>query len=110
MCIRDRIKDDKGWSDLDLVHELVNHSQGQIVNDNGYSTNQIEAKWSVLKRWIRKRSGGKLPGKKDRAQWKIVLQEFQWRKHLQYQLDVTNDRLVFVHFFRAVAANMAASA
>ena len=34
------------------VHERVNHSRGQYVNKDGYSTNGIENFWSHLKRMI----------------------------------------------------------
>ena len=35
-----------------LPHEIVNHSAGEIMNENGFTTNAIEAKWSVVKRWV----------------------------------------------------------
>jgi hypothetical protein len=92
------------WSETDLVHEIVNHSAGEIVNMHGFHTNQIEAKWSVLKRWIRKRCGGRLPGKKNRALWKLVLQEFQWRKHIQYTKNVHSNRLMPRAFFEILGA------
>jgi hypothetical protein len=100
------LKRRRGWTDDMLVHELVVHSQGQIVNPNGFSTNQIESKWSVLKRWIRKRNGGKLPGRKDRRGWKLLLQEFQWRKMLKYTRGVTSARFLPRLFFEAVATLM----
>ena len=98
------LKLSRGWTDADLVHEIVNHSTGEIVNMHGFSTNQIEAKWSVLKRWVRKRCGGRLPGKKDRAAWSLVLQEFQWRKHIKYTKDVHSNRLMPRIFFEMLAA------
>ena len=61
-------------------HEVVNHSDGEIVNARGYSTNAIESKWGVVKRWIRAKFGGRLPQHHDRAKWKLVLNEFQYRK------------------------------
>ena len=74
-------------------------------NMHGFSTNQIESRWSVLKRWIRKRSGGKLPGK-DRQGWKRVLAEFQWRKYIQYNHNIASNNYRFVPpmFFRMLAA------
>ena len=97
----------KGWSEQDLPHELVNHSQGEIVNPHGYNANQIESKWSVLKRWARKKYGGKLPGSKDRAAWTALLEEFQYRKCVQYQSGrAAGDAADNVKYFlRAVAAN-----
>ena len=90
-----------------MPHELVNHSQGEVVNTNGYSTNQIENRWSVLKRWARKKYGGKLPGNKDRVAWTALLEEFQYRKYVQHQSgraagDAADN---VMYFLRAVAAN-----
>ena len=48
-----KLRAEKGWPRTKPPHEIVNHSEGEIVNANGYSTNAIEAKWSVAKRWIR---------------------------------------------------------
>jgi hypothetical protein len=60
---------EKGWTLQDLHHEVVNHSAGEIVNVNGFSTNGIEARWSVLKRWVRKSCGGRMPTHGDRPRW-----------------------------------------
>ncbi|CAK0909865.1 unnamed protein product [Prorocentrum cordatum] len=46
----------------------------------GYSTNAIEAKWSVVKRWVRSKYGGRLPRHNDRRKWRVLLQEFQCRQ------------------------------
>ena len=102
-----QIKDDNDWDDDDLRFELVNHSKGEIVNMNGYTTNQIEARWSVLKRWIRKRNDGRLPAGKDREGWKLILLEFQWRKRMQFvnNVDQSNTRRFPTLFFQAVAQN-----
>ncbi len=99
------LKAEKGWSETDLPHELVNHSAGEIVNAHGYSTNQIEATWSVLKRWLRKRFGGRLPSKTDRAAWSTYLGEFTWRKLMQSEKgsDTLLGPEVAPMFFRAVA-------
>ena len=56
-CIRTMSK----LTPLQLPHGIVNHSAGEIKNVRGFTTNAIEAKWSVLKRWVRRRSGGRLP-------------------------------------------------
>ena len=56
-------------SESELRHEVVNHSQGEIVNSNGFSTNAIECKWSVIKRWIRQRLSVILPQHADRNKW-----------------------------------------
>ena len=53
---------------------------GEIVNVNGFTTNHIENGWSIVKRWVRKRAGGRLPLHSDRSMWRSVLQEYQWRK------------------------------
>ena len=71
---------EKGWSANDLHHEVVNHSKGEIVNQNGFTTNGIENRWSVVKRWLRKRCGGRMPTHTDRVRWSHLLTEFQWRK------------------------------
>ena len=62
-----------------LPHEKVNHSAGEIKNSNGYSTNAIEAKWSLLKRWARRKLGGKLPSHSDRVKWHRLINEYQGR-------------------------------
>ena len=72
--------DEKGWTARNLHHEVVNHSNGEIVNQNGFTTNGIENRWSVVKRWTRKRCGGRMPTHSDRARWTTLLTEFQWRK------------------------------
>lgn len=50
----------------------MNHSAGEIVNVNGFTTNHIENGWSVVMRWARKRAGGRLPLHSDRSMWRIV--------------------------------------
>ena len=59
---------------------MVNHEKKELVNKNGYSSNAIEAKWSVLKRWIKKTRGGKLPSNTNRADWRKLVHEFHYRK------------------------------
>eukprot|EP00971_Amphidinium_carterae_P338372 6475654-Amphidinium_carterae.1 len=58
-----------GMTTKSLKHELVNHSQGQVVNENGYTTNHIEGRWSTLKRWVRARYGGRLRAASARTTW-----------------------------------------
>ena len=70
---------DKHLNDRTLPHEVVCHSAGVIVNPRGHTTNAIEAKWSVLKRWVRKRGGGKLPAHSDREAWRRMLGEHCYR-------------------------------
>ena len=70
----------RGYREDVFKHEMVNHSEGVAVKENGYTTNHIEQRWSTLKRWARKRCGGKLPRSKDREFWNRLLQEFQFRK------------------------------
>ena len=71
-------KDNK-LTERNLRHEFVNHSACELVNQNGFSTNAIECKWSVIKRWIRKRVSGKLPTHADRQKWSLLIDEYQAR-------------------------------
>ena len=66
-----------GLTEAQLKHEVVNHSDGEIVNKNGYTTNPIEAKWSLIKRCVRSRYGGKLPSHNDRETWHKLINEHQ---------------------------------
>ena len=75
-----QLRVDEGMTVAQLPHEIVNHSAGEITNSRGFTTNAIEARWSVLKRWARKHLGGKLPGHNDRAKWRMLLIEFQYRQ------------------------------
>lgn len=74
------LRKEKGWTNADLWHEIVNHSAGEITNSNGFTTNHIENRWSLVKRWIRKREGGRLPSHSNRQRWKCLLNEYRWRK------------------------------
>ncbi|CAE7228002.1 unnamed protein product [Symbiodinium microadriaticum] len=65
-----------------LPHEMVNHIEGEIVSSNGFTTSPIEAKWAVMKRWIRKRGGGVLPKHGDREKWATLIFEYQGRSLL----------------------------
>ena len=76
----EELRREKGWSKADLWQEVVNHSAGEIVNANGFTTNHIENRWSLVKRWVRKRMGGRLPLHSNRAKWDSLLKEFSWRK------------------------------
>ena len=57
----------------------MNHSQGEIVNARGFTTNLIESKWSALKRWIRKRYSGTLPNSNERSKWTRLIAEHRFR-------------------------------
>ena len=81
-----------GLSEKPLRHEIVNHSQGEIVNQNGFSTNAIECKWSLFKRWIRTRLSGKLPRHNDREKWRLLIDEYQARSLLKGHSSHTLDR------------------
>ena len=70
-------------SQNDLHHEIVNHSEGELVNSHGFATNPIEAKWSLIKRWIRHRMSGRLPGHSDRHMWRLLIDEYQTRNLLK---------------------------
>ena len=87
------LKDQRGWRSDDLRHETCNHAIGEIVNANGFTTNQIESKWSVFKRWARKKSGGKLPPRGNRRAWQMILGEFTLRKYYQYSKDYKSSGL-----------------
>lgn len=69
------------WTEMDLWHEVVNHSAGEIRNVNSFTTNHIENRWSIVKRWVRKAFGGRMPSHSDRHKWVRLLKEFIWRKH-----------------------------
>ena len=62
-----------------LTHEICNHSEGEIVNERGYSTNAIEIKWGIVKRWVKKKCGGALP-KLSREDSSCLFQEFFYRQ------------------------------
>ena len=73
------------WEELGFTHTLVNHAQGEVVVEDPnapfpvghqFTTNHIESKWSALKRWMRKRAGGKLASQG----WNNYISEYQWRK------------------------------
>ena len=53
------------------------------MNINGFSTNAIECKWSVIKRWIRHKMSGILPAHSDRTKWSLLIDEFQARSMLK---------------------------
>ena len=74
------IKRRNGWGPRSLRHEKVIHRNGEVVNSRGYSTNSIENRWSVLKRWLKKKCGGKLPPIRSRDVWKNTISEFTYRK------------------------------
>ena len=57
-----------------------NHSAGEVANANGYTTNHIELRWGVLKRWARGGCRSYLTKSKDWMQWHLLLSKFQFRK------------------------------
>ncbi|CAE8724641.1 unnamed protein product, partial [Polarella glacialis] len=67
----------KKWNRFDLHHELVNHNAGEIVNPRGFTANGIKA---VLKRWARKRQGGRMPSHSDRFARTALINAYQFRK------------------------------
>ena len=73
----------EGWGTRVLRHETVVHSQGEVVNARGFTSNAIENRWSVLKPWVRKKNGGKCPPHTDRVKWNKVINEFRYRKLAQ---------------------------
>jgi len=90
---------DHGFTESQLPHEVVNHSEGEIKNSRGFTTNLIESKWSVLKRWVRRVNGGRMPTHSDRDVWRRILTQFQFRK----LIEANSVDASVVEFFRAVA-------
>ena len=76
---------DRGYTNRDFKHELVNRNQGEVVNPRGFTTNHIENRWSVFKRWARYHNGGKLPHHGDRHRWTLLVDEFRFRKLIHAQ-------------------------
>ena len=75
---------DMGFTENQLPHEIVNHSAGEICNDRGFTTNLIESKWSVFKRWVRRVHSGRMPNySSDRTAWSRLLSEFQFRQYVR---------------------------
>ena len=75
------------WEELGMTNTVVRHNQGEVVAYDAmapfpeelcfFTTNHVEAKWSSLKRRMRKRCGGKMPGVES---WELYIREYQWRK------------------------------
>ena len=100
------LRKENGWGTRTLRHELVNHSAGEIVNPRGFTTNAIEGRWSVLKRWLKKRNGGRMPTGLSRKQWEILLGEFQYRKFASQGNTMDSGHTFLVsplHFFKVLA-------
>ena len=74
---------DHGLTAAQFPHEIVVHSKGEIKNAKGFTTNAIESRWSVLKRWLRRKCSGRLPIHSDRGAWDMLLGEFTYRKFAQ---------------------------
>jgi hypothetical protein len=73
------------WSTLPFEHgprNTVNHSK-EIKNIFGEHTNHIEAVWSALKRWLRKRGGGRIVT--DQLDLSALTWEFTWRLRARAQ-------------------------
>ena len=90
-----QLKLEMKWTDADLWHEIVNHSAGEITNANGFTTNHIENRWSLVKRWARKRGVCRLPSHSDRKRWTCLLNEYRWRK-LQASRKAQGNKHVYV--------------
>jgi hypothetical protein len=72
------------WSALPFQHgprNTVNHSK-EIKNVFGEHTNHIEAVWSALKRWLRRRGGGRIVT--DQMDLSALTWEFVWRRRAQH--------------------------
>ncbi|CAK0872033.1 unnamed protein product [Prorocentrum cordatum] len=79
-----------------LPHEMVNHDASEIVNERGFSTNAIEAKWSALKRRVRSKYGGRLPSHSNREKWRCIVNEFQARCLLSADHSLFEDHYYYV--------------
>ena len=90
------LKRENNWGDMDLWHEVVNHSTGEITNANGFTTNHIENRWGSVKAWVRKRCSGRLPSHADRHKWTRLLKEFCWRKLMSAGVSVDFGNTYFV--------------
>ena len=73
------IRHERHFSASDLNHEVVNHSKGETKNGNGFTTNPIESKWALIKRWIRFRTSGICPTHSDRQKLRLLVNEYQAR-------------------------------
>jgi hypothetical protein len=94
----------KRWTLRDFHHEIVVHSAGEVVNPRGFTTNGIENVWSVVKRWIRRRCGGRMPSHSDREKWRLLLAEFQFRKMASKGSTMDSGHTYFVPFAEFVKA------
>ncbi|CAK0884697.1 unnamed protein product [Prorocentrum cordatum] len=57
-------------------------NKSKVKKQRGFTTNHFENRWSVLKRWLKKRLGGRLPTTSDRRKWARWVTEFQYRKNV----------------------------
>ena len=98
-----------------MTHTTINHNQGAVVVEDldapfdedlcVFTTNRVEAKCGSLKRWMRKRNGGKLP---PTDAWNPHIREYQWRKYLgKPYFPTLIDSLARV--YEEAAANIAAA-
>ena len=72
---------------MGMTRTMVNHRQGEVVVHDPdapfpeelsyFTTNHVESRWSSLKRWLRRRCGGKMPRVDE---WARYIREYQWRK------------------------------
>ena len=71
------------------------------MNQNGFSANAIDCKWSVIKRWIQKRISGRLPAHADRQKWSLLIDEHQARSMLKplgsHSLDKGQTQVIRFH-------------
>ncbi|CAK0839147.1 unnamed protein product, partial [Prorocentrum cordatum] len=67
----------RGLTETALPHEPVNHDAGEVLNERGFSTHAVEAKWSALERWVRGKHGGRLPSHSHGDKWRQVANESQ---------------------------------
>eukprot|EP00933_Yihiella_yeosuensis_P040358 TRINITY_DN34651_c0_g1_i1.p1 TRINITY_DN34651_c0_g1~~TRINITY_DN34651_c0_g1_i1.p1 ORF type:complete len:124 (-),score=17.15 TRINITY_DN34651_c0_g1_i1:61-432(-) len=75
----------------------------EVVNPRGFNADGIERAWSVVKRWIRRRCGGRMPRHSVRDAQKLLSKEFQ-----RHKLNAT-EMLGYGHaYFAALEAFVAA--
>ena len=87
----------------DIRHEIVNHSQGEIINQIQHQCHRMQ-KVSYIKRWIRTRLSGTLPRRNDREKWRQLIDEYQARSLLKGRSSHMLDRgnMIVVSFHETV--------
>ena len=74
----------------------MGHDDGEIVNAKGFTTNAIESKWGILKKWLKSKYGGKLPNYSDRVKWRYAINEYQARCYLSMDHALMDEKYYYV--------------